>query len=208
MKEYTLGASAVWKPNDDWKIDAEIAKQFGDRSTDDIDALALHTGVAYRLMPDKKMWVYGEYNVGSGDKNSADNTLGTFDRHNNFPTNHTKYGYAYLFSWKNMQDIRVGVKFEPWKKTFLSLDYHLLSINELSDAWYRASGAVLNGFVGGTFPTEAKMADEIDVLFKYKYNKQPDFLGGYSLFMMDQPVPATGRKDKAQFLYAQTRFSF
>lgn len=209
LKEYTAGAWLFWDVNDRFRIDLEGAKQFGDRGNDDISAWAGHLGARYTFPSSTWKWeISGEGNIASGDVNPTDRTLETFDLNNNYPTNHNKYGYADLFAWKNMEDYRAGIAFHPFARTRVSVDYHYLRLNELNDAWYRANGMVLNGLVGGTFTGNRKMGDEVDLLIKHKYNDHLDFLGGWSVFLPDKVLPATGTSDNANFFYLQSRYRF
>ena len=72
------------------EFQTELAYQVGEVRGLSLNAFAATVGAGYNFDAPMKPRLYAEYNYASGDENSADNDVGTFQ--NLFPTNHKFYG--------------------------------------------------------------------------------------------------------------------
>lgn len=214
LSEYTVGlrATTAFKF---LHFGAEGAYQFGSRDSgmptgggdETISAWALHARIYAQPDISIKPKFGLELNIASGDDDPTDDKWETFD--NLFPTNHNKYGYMDLLSWKNMQNLRIMTGVYPGKFAF-EVDYHFMRKMEAEDAWYKANGKVK---IAGDPAFDNEIGQEIDVLMKYKHSKALSFLAGYSYFfagdLVKDYIASTGGNDSdAQFSYAQVQLTF
>lgn len=166
LKEYTIGSRFKGKY---WRFDygVEWAAQFGSRAHEPIHAWAGHNEVGY-TMP-KLPWqprLYFEFNHASGDDNPTDGRWENFD--NLYPTNHLHYGYMDFASWRNMNNLRLGVQANPHKKVKLQVDYHWFGLDTNASAWFNAGqSAIRNRTVGAS----RTAGNEIDLLMNLKLSK-------------------------------------
>jgi len=194
----TLGARVKGKFKKHFDYGFEGAYQAGKSGGHRVSAFAIHSKLGIQFPATFKPRVELEYNFGSGDSNPGEGTVTTFN--NLFPTNHNKYGYMDLFSWKNVHDIKVGVSAEPLAFFQPSLDYHLFFLPEPANGVFAANGAQLRP---GN-PTASHFAgQEIDLLLKFKPSKYFDALVGYSVFFPGTFFSQTGSSDIAHFFYTQ-----
>ena len=145
LTEYTLGGRLAGKVSGiGVDYTAELAYQFGDSGDSDISASALAVEAGYAIP--NMTWsprVAVEYDMASGDDDSTDDEVNTFD--NLYPTNHLHYGYMDYQGWANMNDIALKVSAKPTDKCFVYLAYHMFSLAEDADAWYGANGLAKAG---------------------------------------------------------------
>ena len=179
LELWTGGARANFTGIQSLAVTAEGAYQFGRKDQRRIKIRAFAGAVKARYASPFifKPTVIAEYDIASGDKDGSDNKYQTFD--NLYPTNHPHYGYMDYAAWKNMQDIRAGIGFQPFEKVSASVDYHMLSLYTNKDNWYRASGAVM-------MPTDGAagraLGNEIDVSAKINVINDLNLEAGYSRF--------------------------
>ena len=149
-----------------------------------------------------------EYSLASGDTDPNDDKDESFL--NLFPTNHKFYGYMDLFSWKNIHNPSISLKFAPHAKVSVQLDMHAFWLYTNEDAWYRANGVA-------TVRTLNREADtfvgsEFDLTITYNPVRYLRFLAGYSHFFAgdyidDTALPPAGNDD-ADFGYIQAMLTF
>jgi len=185
--------------------ETEMAVQFGDVKGKDLTAFAGHWGTGYNWLDCAMKPRLGlEYNYATGDSNSKDGKVGTFQ--NLFPTNHLFYGYMDAFSWQNMHNPAISFSLQPTKKLSLKLDYHLFWLADTNDAWYRANG------ITAVRPINAKAdsfaGSELDLTLKYKATKNLTFQTGYSHFFAGSYLKDTGANSGADFAYAMATLEF
>ncbi len=167
-------------------------------------ALAIKTGYTFPVM--FKPRVGFEYDRASGDDNSTDDEFKTFE--NLFHTNHLHYGYMDYMAWRNMQDLRVSLGIKPTKVSSISLDYHLFSLAEKRDNWYRASGQVFR-----TTPStnnETDLGQEINLVAYTMLKEKLRLEAGYGHFFPGDYVKVNfpTATDDSDFLYLQATVSF
>jgi len=194
----TLGTRAVgkFKKNYDWGF--EGAYQTGSSAGNWVSAFALHSRMGYTFPVSFKPRLGLEYNFASGDANPTGGRVTTFN--NLFPTNHDKYGYMDLFSWKNLHDLRGSFSTAPWSFLKTQLDYHAFFLPDPANGQFLANGA--QGRPGS--PTAGHFAgQEIDLLLKFEPIKYFDAWVGYSVFFPGTFFKDTGGSDIAHFFYTQ-----
>ncbi len=172
----------------------------------DISAYAVAVKAGYTAPIGMKPRIGIEYDRASGDRDSTDDKIETFE--NLFPTNHIHYGYMDYVGWRNMQDIRLSASVKPSASSGVSLDYHRFSLAEENDRWYAASGAAFGPTpVAGN--TESDLGQEIDLVAYMMVKEKIRLEAGYGRFLpgdyVDVNFPAA---DASDWLYVQVGTSF
>jgi hypothetical protein len=184
----------------------ELAYQFGDKGSDDIDAHAYHLDVHYRFTD--RCWqpkLSLEYNFATGDKDPNDGDSETFVPL--FQSVHGPYGTLDLFRWQNVKHYGVMVDLSPVKhRLYCSVQYQWFYLDETADAWYNTKGKVIRRDPTGE--ADDYVGDELDVVIRYVVNKRITLEGGYAHFFAKDYVEDTGSGDDCDWFYAQTVVSF
>ncbi|MFN0078706.1 MAG: alginate export family protein [Prosthecobacter sp.] len=207
---YTLGT--LWKGNpkklNGFDYETEMALQTGKVGGRTLKAFAGHWGTGYNWL--KSSWkprLGVQYNYASGDSNSADGDVGTFQ--NLYPTNHLFYGYMDTTAWMNMHNPQLNLSFTPSAKLKVMMDYHLYWNATNNDAWYRVNGATRVRPVNSAATSASSFrGQEIDVTAIYKLNPHVALQGGYSYFIAGDYLKNTGAGDNAHFAYMQVQIDF
>jgi hypothetical protein len=194
----TLGSRITGKFKKNFDYGFEGAYQIGKNNGLLNSAFATHARFGYTFPKSWKPRLGIEYNFASGDGTPGVGTATTFN--NLFPTNHDKYGFMDLFSWKNLQDIRLNFTTIPFSFMSTTLDYHAFFLPEPANGAFLASQAQLRPGAPGASPFAGQ---EIDVLLKFKPIKYFDAWVGYSVFFPGTFFSDTGGSDIAQFAYVQ-----
>ncbi len=185
----------------------EGAFQTGEVKGLDLTAFALRGGVGFTFDSAWMPRIGVAYNYGSGDDNPADGDVETFQ--NLFPTNHKFYGQMDAFSWQNMQDLEVSVKFAPTKKLTAKAEFHAFWLASTDDSWYRANGiATVRPLTPAARGASNYAGAEADITLTYAISKNISIEGGYSHFFAGDYLSDTGASDDADFGYIQTSISF
>lgn len=159
-----------------------------------------------------------EFNYASGDKNSKDNTHGTFDPL--FPTGHAITGIMDLYCLENIEDLRLNFSIKPTKKFTVFASYRGVWLATPSDSFYLANGAPrTGGTVGGhngyaINPAYGRfVGTEADLVLTYNFTSYAQLQGGYGHFFVSDYVkdslsaPGFGSVD-ANYIYLQGKFTF
>lgn len=178
----------------------------GSTPKSDISAYAVVLKAGYTIPIAVKPRIGIEYNRASGDDTSGDDASNTFE--NLFPTNHIHYGHIDYVGWRNMQDIRFSFGIKPTKSSSVSMDYHLFSLAEKSDHWYRASGHVFRTTPAGN--SKSDIGQEIDVVAYTMVKEKVRLEAGYSHFFPGDYVEANfpAAVNGSDFVYLQMGTSF
>jgi hypothetical protein len=158
-----------------------------------------------------------EYVFSSGDSDPTDGTHGTFD--NLFPTNHRQYGIMDLFSWQNLQNVRISTSFKPLKAVNVSADYRLYWLADTHDSFYtnkggRRGGLAATGGAGyGINPDYSSfLGSEIDLVATYTFWRNASVQGGIGHFFVGDYIKASlaavGGATDGNFAYAQLLLNF
>lgn len=187
--------------------DGEFAFQTGEVRDHDLTAFAVHGGVGYTFDTSWLPRLGVAYNYGTGDDNPADGDIGTFQ--NLFPTNHKFYGQMDVFSWQNMHDIEVSMKFTPVKKVNVKAEYHAFFLASTDDVWYRANGVTAVRPLNAAARNASNYAgSEADLTVTYAATKWLALEAGYSHFFAGSYLADTGAHDDADFGYVQATVTF
>lgn len=159
----------------DYNID--VAVQRGSLGPDRIAAWAGHwsggrTFAAFHWKPR----LMAEYNYASGDANSKDGRIGTFDQL--YPTAHDKYGLADQVGWKNIHHMRGGIELKPAPKWGVSTKYSGYWLADRHDALYNTASVALARRLDGS--AGRFVGQEIDATAAYTLSKQVQIGGGVS----------------------------
>ena len=187
--------------------DAEFAFQTGEVRDLDLTAFAAHVGIGYTFDSSWLPRIGVAYNYGSGDGDPTDTDSETFQ--NLFPTNHKFYGQMDVFSWQNMHDIEVNLKFSPVKKVNVKAEYHAFFLASTDDVWYRANGSTAVRPLKSPARGASNYAgSEVDLTVNYAATKWLTFEVGYSHFFAGDYLADTGASDDADFGYVQAIVTF
>ncbi len=157
------------------------------------DAYAFAANIGYTVA---KTFRFGaEYSLGSGDPNSNDGSVGTFN--NLFHTNHLHYGQADQVSWRNM--VGRSVNFTWFTKSMgkFRVAYWVIDKHRRQDKWYAVSGAAKTGSSTESASNDKtqigylkkRLLNELDLTWSVKY--KGIFWGfGYSMIRAGEAITA------------------
>jgi len=143
-----------------------------------------------------------EVDYGSGDSDSTDGKMTTFD--NLYPTNHLFYGYIDFISLQNLNNYRYQISAKSHKKLKIQADLHMIYLDTVKDSYYSVARTVVRTASG---KVDSHLGDEIDVTADYKFNDKMNVGIGYSHFFAGKYLQETGANDDADFFYLQTTLS-
>ena len=188
-----------------FEFDAEAAGQIGKVSGLDLRAAAVHAGVGYNFY---NVWaqprLYAEYSYASGDTNPRDREDNTFQ--NLFPSNHRFYGYMDLFSWQNLHNPNIELRFTPLPKVTVQLDGEFFFAATNEDAWYRSNGLTRVRPIAPN--ADLYEGAEFDLTLIYQPIKNVSVQAGYSHFAAGDFLQASGRADNADFGYVMLTLTY
>lgn len=118
---------------------AETALQRGMAARVPVAAWAVYGELKYRLTePKTSPLLVLSYSHASGDQNSHDNRLGTFnDLH---PAGYNACGFAEPFAWRNIRDLRLGAEWPATKNWRITADAHAYWLATVKDGVYVDEG--------------------------------------------------------------------
>ena len=190
-----------------WEFQGEFAYQTGDVRGLNLSAFAANAGVGYNFDAPWKPRVYAEYNYASGDSNSADDDIGTFQ--NLFPTNHKFYGIMDVFAWQNLHNAMASVRVAPCKNVTAQVDFNAFWLADTNDAWYRANGLTTVRPLNAAAKSASNYAgSEIDLIVTWNAHKNLQVQAGYSHFFAGDYLKNTGASSDANFGYLQATITF
>ena len=192
-----------------WEYSGEFAYQVGTVRGLDLNAFAGNAGIGYNWL--ETPWaprLFAEYNYASGDNNPNDKTSDhTFQ--NLFPTNHPLFGIMDLFSWQNMEDVRISARVSPVKSVTLETTFGLHWLATTNDAWYRANGLVaVRPLNAAARSASSYVGAEVDLIATWNATKNLQFQAGYSHFFAGSYLEDTGADSDADFGYVQAKITF
>jgi hypothetical protein len=158
----------------DYNVEMDV--QRGSLASDSVRAWAGHWQLRRTVPAPMTPHVTAEFNYASGDNDPTDSVRGTFDQL--YPTAHDKYGLADQVGWRNIQHVRAGVDFTPFKATPITVNYHSYWLADARDGLYAASGALLARVPGGA--ANRHVGQEIDVQVTRPLFPQLMVSAGYS----------------------------
>jgi hypothetical protein len=200
FSEVTGGARLAGTLPHNVDYDIEMNKQTGSLAHYTIDAWAGHWNAGYTF---KEMRVqprpFVEYNYASGNRNPKGNTWGTHDQI--YPSAHDKMDFADQFSWKNIEDLRLGADEKVAAKWTLTEVFEDLWLATKNDAVYGNSGAI----AVAAYPnaTSRHLGTELDLIAEYKQNPHVTYGFGFARVFTGQFLNQTthGKDYKYPFAY-------
>jgi hypothetical protein len=136
----------------------------------------------------------------TGGMNGCNNGhFNTFD--NLFPTNHGKFGYMDLMSWRNQVTYQGVFDLKPSPVSKLQINFAILRLANKLDNWYRA-GQVPYAFTSAT-NTTSSLGQELDVHYWHTFKEKFKFEIGVGRFFAGQYLtnskPGTGNLSTTSF---------
>ena len=205
----TLGGRVKGDPKklDGLEFMGELAYQAGDVRGLNLEAFAAAAGIGYNFDAPLKPRLYAEYNYASGDGNSTDGSIGTFQ--NLFPTNHKFYGVMDLFAWQNLHNTMLSFKVTPVKDVTAQLDFNSFWLADTNDVWYRANGlTAVRPLNAASRAAGSYVGSEVAFVVTWNVNKYVQVQGGYSHFFTGTYLKDTGFHSDADFGYVQATITF
>jgi hypothetical protein len=195
LDRYTVGFYVKGQLGN-FQHEVEYAYQFGTFNDMDVSALmaALNVGYTFSNHSLKPNISFGVDFI-SGDDDPLDNTVKVFDTI--FATNHKFYGYMDYFlnipvhtMGLGLVDSHLKLSLQLLHKTDMQLAYHFLKSHK---EFMATDGSLEKGF-----------GNEIDLIFKHKYNLNVSFIGGASLFSPEKIFKENKGEDNSTWLFLMT----
>lgn len=147
----------------------------------------------------KQVTVYVEANTASGGGGKKGPVL-TFD--NLYPTDHVEYGIVDIQSWRNMNELSLGIKYKPHPRWALRGSVHDFSLRDATDAWY-GNQSLINkrgskSYLDKTGKSGRDIGREFDMEFSYTANPRTIYQGGVGIFDPGRFVNKLGGGDHVQ----------
>lgn len=203
LSDRTLGARFKGTP-EAWDYTGEAAWQFGRKAGQSVRAWALAATGGYTFQANLKPRVGVEYDYASGDADSRDNKVRTFDPL--YPLGHAYQGYQDVFSWKNGHDLKASASIDPAAGWKVQGDYHKFLLDHSFDAWYDATGAVIaRDTTGGS---GRSIGDEIDLHVRGKIRDSIGLWFGYSRFFAGHFVRNAANGKDRDWAFFQATLNF
>lgn len=184
----------------DW--DYELIYQFGDFGKQDIEAWSLATNTGYSFSD--AAWsprVSVSVNVASGDRDSEDSTLETFNPL--FP-NLTYFEEAAILSPQNFYNIEPEFRVRPHEKLSLAFDWNFFWRYRDSDAVYVRGSQPLPDTRSGSNDLVAHVPS---ISVDYQYNRYLDMDLSYSYFFAGELIEDAGGEN-VRFIKLEAQWTF
>jgi hypothetical protein len=141
-------------------------------------AIAAEAGWQPPAMPAIRPWLRAGYDYGSGDRNPADCTHGTFFQVLPMPRVYARFPF---FNMMNSRDAFGEMILRPAKALTIRTDIHSLALANRNDLWYSGGGMFqpwIFGYTGRPSHNQAGLATLYDASASYNLNNQAA-LGAY-----------------------------
>jgi len=201
----TVGTRLTGKLPANFDYTVEGMLQRGSFSLDSVRAYAFHGRLGYTIT--KNYWspkLLAEYNQASGDENPTDGKRGAYDQL--FPTNHSKYGLHDVVGFRNIQNLRSGISFQPNKQWKIDADYHSFWLTQKRDGLYNEQGALITQDRNGR--SGKHVAQEADLQLTYSPKEFVSFGAAYAHWFPGEFWKATtrGAPGSSAYIYATYKF--
>ena len=133
-------------------------------------AFAAEAGWRPPILRAVKPWLRGGYNYGSGDKNAADGTHGTFFQVLPTPRMYARFPF---YNMMNNHDVFGELVLRPSKAVTVRSDVHSLSLANRNDLWYSGNGMFQPwtfGYTGRPSNGQTGLATLYDISTDYAVN--------------------------------------
>ncbi|MBT6157508.1 MAG: alginate export family protein [Planctomycetaceae bacterium] len=185
-----------------WDFDMEGAYQFGSDAGADVSAgfFTMQGGHRWKNVAWQPR-IGGLFYWGSGDDDPNDGQSNTFDVL--YPFGHSYWGIIDNLSGQNLLDYSIQADVKPTDRLKLVAAFHFFDRAKTSDTAYNVA-RVPFGAVGGS----RDIGEELDLIAKYKVNKNLNVQLGYSLFWYGAFVNQNLPRDDAKQLYLMTTLQY
>ena len=191
-----FGASMGW----DW--DWEALGQFGTFRQQEIRAFGVSTDTGYTLNAvNQKVRVGLKADVGSGDRDASDSTVGTLNPL--FPKL-AYFNQAALLGPSNVIQLQPTLGFKPAQELGVNVGYGFLWRANTADAIYTGAGVPISGTAGlpGRFT-----ARQFSIDLTWKPDRHVDINGGYVRLNPAEALRTAGGKS-VDFIYLSAAYKF
>ena len=205
-KDYTVGVRVKGAAGPLF-YNALLAYQFGQVAGDTIHAWAsaAEFGAAFKFGDGQKFKVSAEGAWASGDPDSSDGRIETFDPL--LPFAHFYNGHQDLFAWRNLYSTNLKLAYWPIKGLSFHTDLHGFWLQRRDDSWYGLGFARTDT---ARVSDDSNVGFEVDTYCKWElFEGRLEFWGGYSHFFPGGYIRDTGSKTSDQswaFLQATVNF--
>lgn len=203
-ERHTLGGR-LWGKLGKARIDYELegAFQVGRVGPGSVDAFMItgrlgYTFTEFPVVPRLQLGL----DYASGDE-KAGGDVRTFNQL--FPLGHAYFGYIDTVGRQNIIDLNPGLSIQPFTKLIASLEGHLFWRADTHDALYNASGNVVRA---GSAGSSSEIGSEIDLLFRYQFDRHLLGLLGYSRFFAGDFLKESGPSKDIDFAYLTLQYTF
>lgn len=204
LNEVTIGLRAKGTLPKDFDYDAEFDGQKGSLGVDSIGAWAGYAGVGKKFpnaIAAPRIFLEGNY--ASGTKNPAGRDWNTYDQL--YPSHHDKLGFADQVGSRNIVQFRVGVEEEPTKRWKIKQAFEGFWLATANDNFYGNSGAIAVPAHPGA---SRHIANELDLIFEYNWNKGLNFGFGYARLFAGQFLKTATLGHDYSYPYAYFEYNF
>ncbi len=187
-----------------WDLDLESALQVGRFAGQEVRAwmLAVQAGRSFEAAPLSPRLHIG-FDYASGDGDSADGRLDTFDQL--FPLGHAYLGYADFVGRQNIVDVSPGASLRLHPRLTWRIDQHWFWKATAEDALYNAGGGVVRPGAPGL---PRRVGSELDLTLAWRLNRYATAGAGYTRFFAGPLLAATGPSQDLDFAYLQLQWTF
>ncbi len=216
----TLGtrvASKRPREEDPWDYAAELASQFGSRTSAgrdlDIAAMMFHAeaGHTFRGLPwSPRLGL--SYDFASGDGDPADGDSTTF--RTPYTSSHSWYGRQDIIGLSNLHNPRLTLTVEPAKALRLTVEVNIFRLADTADYAYGSNGltpvrrTTPDGSDVRTVGASKNVGQEIDLIADYTVSKNITLHAGLSWFFAGSYLSDTGSDDDGAYCYLQATVKF
>lgn len=166
---HSIGAR-IWANTPGWQYDLEGLYQFGELEQSTISAWTMSANVSYTFFRSKlKPQIGLKTEAISGDKNTADNRLNTFNPL--FPKG-AYFGLAALIGPYNLMDIHPYIQFNLTKKLLIAVDYDMFWRMNRNDGLYAVNGKLIYPGLAGS---SKHIGKQLGGAFEYSLNRYLSF---------------------------------
>lgn len=199
----TLGMRLNGKLPWGFELDTEGAYQLGRFADQAISAGFAAFDLGYKAdLPWKPRLGLG-LDYASGDGNSSDKSLNTFNQL--FPLGHAYYGYVDQIGRQNALGLKASLATQPLPELSLSLDGHAFWRASTQDDVYGVAGNVTRKVATGS---DAYLGFEADLMATWKWDAHLQTQAGLSLFLPGSFYSQGGTSALMTFGYLQSQYSF
>ena len=184
----------------------ETARQFGNYSTDTIEAWAGYANLGYSVPKAAlKPRFLIQYDYASGDSKLKDGKMERFDQL--YPSNHDVFGLVDLLGWENIIQMRAGVGVQPAKRLSVNFDYRDIYLANGNDSLYGAAGSVLVK-TPSAGALHRDVGREPDLSAKYDVRSNITVGVGYGYLFAGRFLKENSRGDRASIVYTFATYKF